>query len=1149
MQQDRDDPVVFDRSDFVALHDLPSARAADPVIVRAGIVRRRPYLRLLAGFLLLVVIGCVALLGAVQSGLGDPVLAGRVRSMVGNTMGPDFTTAVDSASIRVGRDGRLAIEAANVGFLSAGENSADDVLSTSARSVRLLLDPLPILTGQLKVSSVDVEGVRLDARLFDRGGQFDWEPVRVDALDGVADQVFAALERVVRTLTTSRTRSIVLRDSRIVGIAGNAAGGRGAERDLLIEEVTMALAGSSDVTIEGSVLFDDQRLVISGHTVADAQSRALQELHLSMSGLSRLGADPATVHETGGPGRGAQFGLRSDIAVELRAIRANVAGQPRITASAHLAEGQIMLGGQVSPLHASRLNLAYRSERRTIDIVDSDLNIAATTLPLAGGIIDLSNFDGADGRGFGVELLLNGARAGPTDSSEPSLPFDARTFLRFLKFEQRIAVDDIAIATPLGEMLGSAEIRLSDTSPEISLVAAMDRMETAGIKQLWPHWIARRPREWVLNNLFGGTVSNGSIEVFIPGGLMADAPDGRLDLNADQLRVAFDIDRARVSVGGDLPPLRGTKGRMTLAGERLDVAIDSATAYLPTGRRASIQGGSFVIANTYSQPLMADIDLAIAGQADAVAELIAARPIDALERTGYAPEDFSGEITSRVAARFGLIQTQQPPPPVWSADFLLSSVNVGPQVEGRDIKGLTGTLAVDPDRAVLDASAAVDGVAMDLEVTQPLHDQSPTPATRIVSARLSDAERERLVPGLGAIVEGPIGLRMERQAPGVQNVTLDLAQAKLTVPGIGWTKAAGVAASATLRMADRASGLDITGLTIEGNGFSARGALRIAGSRLENARFERVQLSPADRFALRLDRAGDGYDIAVTGEAIDLRSVLKAVRAGAGGGQGAGSSSGAVPLSVSIDVASALGYNGESLRAVTGSYQGAGGAVSRLDVRGVTGSGEAVVASVTPAAGGTALSLASGDAGAVARFADIYGRVSGGLLNLNLTKAGDGPYAGTLDLRNFSVINEAQLQALVEARAGGDGRSLNEALRGQVNTQSARFERGFGRLTLGEGYLTISDGVVRGPEIGSTFQGIVFDQRGNMEITGTFMPAYGLNSLFAEIPLFGALLGNGRDRGLIGITYKLAGSVAQPQLTVNPMSVIAPGIFRSIFEF
>ena len=63
------------------------------------------------------------------------------------------------------------------------------------------------------------------------------------------------------------------------------------------------------------------------------------------------------------------------------------------------------------------------------------------------------------------------------------------------------------------------------------------------------------------------------------------------------------------------------------------------------------------------------------------------------------------------------------------------------------------------------------------------------------------------------------------------------------------------------------------------------------------------------------------------------------------------------------------------------------------------------------------------------------------------------------------------------------------------------------------------------------------------------MPVYGLNRIFGELPLFGPLLGNGRDRGLIGVTYRLRGNANKPTLNINPLSVVAPGIFRSIFEY
>jgi hypothetical protein len=118
-----------------------------------------------------------------------------------------------------------------------------------------------------------------------------------------------------------------------------------------------------------------------------------------------------------------------------------------------------------------------------------------------------------------------------------------------------------------------------------------------------------------------------------------------------------------------------------------------------------------------------------------------------------------------------------------------------------------------------------------------------------------------------------------------------------------------------------------------------------------------------------------------------------------------------------------------------------------------------------------------------------------------------------------------------------------------IDTSAQRFQRGFARIVSRGGVIAIENGVLRGEQIGATFQGVLRDQRGNIDMTGTFMPAYGLNRLFAELPVIGLILGNGSDRGLIGITFKLTGKVEQPNLQINPLSIIAPGVFRQIFEF
>ena len=85
--------------------------------------------------------------------------------------------------------------------------------------------------------------------------------------------------------------------------------------------------------------------------------------------------------------------------------------------------------------------------------------------------------------------------------------------------------------------------------------------------------------------------------------------------------------------------------------------------------------------------------------------------------------------------------------------------------------------------------------------------------------------------------------------------------------------------------------------------------------------------------------------------------------------------------------------------------------------------------------------------------------------------------------------------------------------------------------------------------IGATIEGSI-DYPGNQVcMSGTFVPAYGLNNIPAQIPFFGLILGGGSNEGLIGVTYEVVGTPDKPSMRVNPISAMMPGMFRKIFEF
>jgi hypothetical protein len=148
-------------------------------------------------------------------------------------------------------------------------------------------------------------------------------------------------------------------------------------------------------------------------------------------------------------------------------------------------------------------------------------------------------------------------------------------------------------------------------------------------------------------------------------------------------------------------------------------------------------------------------------------------------------------------------------------------------------------------------------------------------------------------------------------------------------------------------------------------------------------------------------------------------------------------------------------------------------------------------------------------------------------------------------MRDFRVMNEAALKGVLEPSSPRAGMVHSYALAGN-DYQFSQLRIPFRQ----EGWvITIDDVALRGAAIGATASGTINMPDGKLAISGTLIPAFGINNIAGAIPLLGAILGGGRDEGLVGITYKMFGPLDNPSLVVNPISAIAPGIFRKIFEY
>ncbi len=1129
MNEIRGEKVSFRKEDIVALHSLPSAQAHDPCIVHAP--NKRGIMHL--AFTIAAVVASIILLigallvAAIEGGFLDEPLNARAQMALNTATGSNYHAEVGSTVLRVTSNGALALKAQNVTLV---ENASNKRLVTT-NSVFIELNPLALITGRIAVSRIEAEGAMLDPSLLPQGKPIDLAAIRIaDVADGL-EVVFSQIDNISQLIGRSDTETV-----RIADLQLSFSGPRQRVVPVVVETVDFKRTADGSMQIDGVFSVDGQSSQL--HLRADRQSGRVTALDGSAIGLPLS----AFLHRDDTATELA-FGIKSSADLTIKATRAAENTPPTLQLNGRSNGGAFDAGGFTSELKPSELNVSYDFVRDRIEILPSMVRVGRSTFPFTGAIADLDPAALAGKKGFSVDLLLQAASSSPIDVTEAPLIFDAKAQGRYLPESHQLVFDELTVASGLGTAAGSLSMTFGETSPQISFALLTSKIQSAAVKQLWPWWVGKTARRWVINNIFGGTVTDGKIEVFLPMGRITRTV-GPIDLNAEELSVQFNIADARVNLAGDIPPLRDAAGAFNLKGERMDVKIQRGTAYFPSGRSATVNGGDFVIPNTYEKPLIAEMKLDVAGQADAIAELVSYRPILALQRTPFKPEDFSGEMTAQVGARFGLVTAQKPPPPQWQAQMSLNGVTVNKPFAGRNISNIKGTMRIDPVQAVLEAKADIDGGEMNISVVEPVGASSTVARKREISGTLNDGDLAKLAPGLAGIVSGPVGLDILVNDNDQHTVSADLGNASLSLPWIGWSKGAGISAKATFSATTTEGVTQISNLKLNGDGFGAAGSLVLDKSGLNSGEFSSVQLSKGDNYAVNIKRQKSGFAVSVNGSSADMRPVIESLRNGSGDGGGDGKR-----IAINANLQQVTGFHSEALSNVNLNYVARGKQIDAVDLSAVTDSGQAVVAKLTKDGADNTLELTSGDAGSLARFANIYSNMRGGLLNLKLRDRGGSSWRGNIDIRKFSLVNEARLQSIVSTPAGADGRSLNQAVKRDIDVSSARFERGSANVALDNGSIVIDGGVVRGVDVGATFQGTVRDKNGNMDMTGTFMPAYGLNRLFGELPIIGVLLGNGRDRGLLGITFKLVGPFAKPNLTINPLSIIAPGVFRSIFEF
>ena len=713
--------------------------------------------------------------------------------------------------------------------------------------------------------------------------------------------------------------------------------------------------------------------------------------------------------------------------------------------------------------------------------------------------------------------------------------------VRFDTDNRRIVLSQADFSNGDIGIAGSGTFDYSTADPRLSGGIAGTPMPVSALKRMWPPLITPELRDWVVQRIESGTLSHAEIAVNAPVSTLAR---GGPPIPDDGLSVSFLGTNARVHPVDELPDVHDADMKIRVTGRTANVTIAQATVDTPGGRKLTISDFTFEIPDIAPKPMPSRVRFRVDGTVPAVSEILNSDRLNEFSGLPIDPATSKGNVTAQIVLAMPIKNELTKADTTYSVASDITNVAVDKLVMGQKLEAGTLKVLANNQGYQIKGDVKINGQPASLDYRKPQDGDAEVK----LQATLDDASRARLGLDVGPGVTGSIGVKLNGKLGGPDResklgVDADLSAAKVENVLPGWVKQPGRAGHVTFNVTQKPQSTRFDDVTVDGGGASIKGSIELdQDGELLNAAFPVYQPSEGDKASLKAERGSDGVlRIAMRGDVFDARSFIRAASSGTSSDNKTKQRNGDFDLDIKLGAVA--GFNGEAVRAVDVKLTRRSGVIKSFSLNGKVGRDTAVTGDMRGRnVGREVMYMETADAGALFRFTDIYSKINGGTMWIAMDPPtiDSQPQEGLINVRDFVIRGEDKLQ---QVAANGQPATA------QVQQSNLSFSRARAEFTRDSGLLAIRDGIVSGPAMGATIEGRIDYNANQIRMSGTFLPAYALNNIFGQIPIVGLFLGGGSNEGLIGITYEVVGTPAQPTLRVNPVSAIAPGLFRKMFEF
>jgi hypothetical protein len=650
---------------------------------------------------------------------------------------------------------------------------------------------------------------------------------------------------------------------------------------------------------------------------------------------------------------------------------------------------------------------------------------------------------------------------------------------------------------------------------------------------LWPAKLSRGGRRWVLANVHDGVLDEASVQL-----------DLAIDPRARSAEVVsangtMRYQDATISYFGGLTPTRKVSGTATLNDKRL--------VFTPAGgavKSVQVTGGSLVITDLGAPVEWLTVDLSLAGPIRDVLETIDAKPLRYAHDVGVDPARVAGRTDANLHFKLPLLHDLKLDEVQYAVKASLTGAAIAGVAMDRDLTDGNFALEINRPGAHLWGTSRFDGVPLNIDANLFFKPVDRARARYRVTLTVDEEQRRRLAfDFMPDRVAGPVAVDLTYwtldPAHAEAEAALDLRSTSLAVAEAGWKKPPGAPAGAKLLLDLRNERVTrVRDIEVKAAGLDGRFAVELEPDtgRIDRVDVHRLAIADDDVGGSVTRRHDGGWQIDLHGRTLDLSNWIK--------DPGKKSSGTDVPLHVDARLGRLVVGPQREMRDVAAqlSREGTEWRAAQLEARFPNGHQLSLRSAAQP--DGRSLTFRSDDLGSTLNLLDITNDIVGGQVTVTgqtIDKGGKRVVVGHVEGTDYSLVRAPPMARILSLPSFSGAGSL-------LAGSGIPFTTLRGDFAYGDDRLVFDKLLAYGGAIGVTSNGVVDLHRDQLDLQGTIVPAYALNSIIGNIPVIGSLLLGGEGQGLFAANYRVTGSAADPQVSVNPLSALAPGFLRRLFQ-